>query len=541
MDTYSINPASIIDEAVDLSMQLTGTDFPVSIFPTRIQRIISEVHECHNYPTDYIAAAILTALAVGIGNTHLAQIKQGWVESPILYIALIGRPEANKSHPLSFAMKPFLDYDYRQNQEFEKALAKYDELMSMSRKERTESGEEQFPQEPVRKRFLISDVTPEGLSLIHAQNKRGLCLWADELSAWFKNFNRYNNGSEEQFWLSVFSAKTTMSDRKNAKSSIFIKRPYISVIGTIQNKILNELAKGERSSNGFIDRILFVMPNLQQKARWNDKELQEDIEQEWNAIIDKLIQSECHLNEHGEIEPQILFFSEDAKKRLYEWQHYFSELCDRETNDTIVSIYCKLEIYSLIGIRVPVLRKFAKEFAKEAECEYFLQQLPHEYYDENMLHGLLISQIKDYEECIRLTESFLPYIDNWAVCDIMSPKVFAKHKEELLAKIKTWSQSSHVYTCRFGIETLMTHYLDKKFKTEYLEIPASVRSDEYYVKMMVAWFFATALAKQWEATIPYIEQKRLAPWTHNKTIQKSIESYRISPEQKEYLRSLKIK
>ena len=438
-------------------------------------------------------------------------------------------------------MKPFLDYDYRQNQEFEKALAKYDELMSMSRKERTESGEEQFPQEPVRKRFLISDVTPEGLSLIHAQNKRGLCLWADELSAWFKNFNRYNNGSEEQFWLSVFSAKTTMSDRKNAKSSIFIKRPYISVIGTIQNKILNELAKGERSSNGSIDRILFVMPNLQQKARWNDKELQEDIEQEWNAIIDKLIQSECHLNEHGEIEPQILFFSEDAKKRLYEWQHYFSELCDRETNDTIVSIYCKLEIYSLISIRVPVLRKFAKEFAKEAECEYFLQQLPHEYYDENMLHGLLISQIKDYEECIHLTESFLPYIDNWAVCDIMSPKVFAKHKEELLAKIKTWSQSSHVYTCRFGIETLMAHYLDKEFKTEYLEIPASIRSDEYYVKMMVAWFFATALAKQWEATIPYVEQKRLATWTHNKTIQKAIESYRISSEQKEYLRSLKIK
>ena len=345
MYTYSINPASIIDEAIDLSTRLSGTAFPISIFPAKIQRIIREVHECHNYPTDYIAAAILTAIAVGIGNTHLAQIKQGWMESPILYMALIGRPGANKSHPLSFAMKPFLDYDYRQSQEFEKALAKYDELMSMNRKERAESGGEQFPQEPIRKRFLVSDVTPEGLSLIHAQNKRGLCLWADELSAWFKNFNRYNNGSEEQFWLSVFSAKTTMSDRKNAKSSIFIKRPYISVIGTIQKKILNELAKGERSSNGFIDRILFVMPNLQQKARWNDKELPKDIEQEWNAIIDKLIQSECHLNEHGEIEPHILLFTEDAKKQLYEWQHHFSELCDREINDTIVSIYCKLEIY----------------------------------------------------------------------------------------------------------------------------------------------------------------------------------------------------
>ena len=155
MDTYSINPASIIDEAVDLSMRLTGTDFPVSIFPSKIQRIISEVHECHNYPTDYIAAAILTAIAVGIGNTHLAQIKQGWVESPILYMALIGRPGANKSHPLSFAMKPFLDYDYQQNQVFEKALAKYDELMSMNRKERADNGEEQFPQEPMRKTNVV--------------------------------------------------------------------------------------------------------------------------------------------------------------------------------------------------------------------------------------------------------------------------------------------------------------------------------------------------------------------------------------------------
>ena len=196
---------------------------------------------------------------------------------------------------------------------------------------------------------------------------------------------------------------------------------------------------------------------------------------------------------------------------------------------------------SFIGIRVSVLRKFAKEFTNEAECEDFLHQLPHEYYDENMLHGLLISEVKDYEECIRLTDRFLPFVDNWAVCDIMSPKVFGKHKEELLAKIKTWSKSSHVYTCRFGIETLMSHYLDKDFKAEYLEIPASIRSEEYYVKMMVAWFFATALAKQWDQAIPYIEQNRLAPWTHNKTIQKAIESYRITPEQKEYLRTLKIK
>lgn len=194
-----------------------------------------------------------------------------------------------------------------------------------------------------------------------------------------------------------------------------------------------------------------------------------------------------------------------------------------------------------IGIRVPVLRKFAKEYAKEDNGKDFLSQLPHIYYDEDMLHALLISQMKDYDECVQQTDAFLPYIDNWAVCDIMSPKVFAKHKETLMDKIKEWSKSAHTYTCRFGLEMLMSHYLDKDFKAEYLQIPAQAKSDEYYVKMMVAWFFATALAKQWEAAIPYIEQKRLAIWTHNKTIQKAIESYRISPEQKAYLRTLKIK
>lgn len=183
MEKKTIDPMLIVDKAIDMSMKLAGTEFPVSIFPNRIQRIIREVHESHSYPTDYIAASILTAIAVGIGNTHLVQIKQGWHESPILYMALIGRPGANKSHPLSFAMKPFLDFDYQQNQEYEKAYAEYERQMCMSRKERTENGYEQFPMEPVRRRFLVSDVTPEGLSLIHAQNKRGLCLWADELSA----------------------------------------------------------------------------------------------------------------------------------------------------------------------------------------------------------------------------------------------------------------------------------------------------------------------------------------------------------------------
>lgn len=195
---------------------------------------------------------------------------------------------------------------------------------------------------------------------------------------------------------------------------------------------------------------------------------------------------------------------------------------------------------TFIGVRVPEARKLAKVYSKEAESETFLTQLPHKYYDENMLHGLLISEVKDYEKCIALTDAFLPYVDNWAVCDIMSPKVFKKNKEELMKKIVEWSASEHTYTCRFGLEMLMSHFLDDDFQKEYLEIPASVQSEEYYVNMMIAWFFATALAKQWDDVIPYIEEKRLSPWVHNKTIQKARESYRITAEQKEYLKTLKI-
>jgi len=270
MEKNILTPQGILDNVTDFGLRLCGTNFPVSVFPQSIQHIITELHECQSFPIDYVAASMLTAIAVGIGNTHLVQVKSGWLESAIFYMALVGRPGANKSHPLSFAMKPFLTYDYQQNLLFEQEYKEYEKLVQMTRKERSEAGLDEYPQEPIRKRFLVSDITPEGLSLIHAQNQRGLCLWADELSAWFKNFNRYNNGSEEQFWLSVFSAKTTISDRKSARSSVFIKRPYISVIGTIQKKVLGELAKGERSCNGFIDRILFVLPSDQQKIRWND-------------------------------------------------------------------------------------------------------------------------------------------------------------------------------------------------------------------------------------------------------------------------------
>lgn len=199
-----------------------------------------------------------------------------------------------------------------------------------------------------------------------------------------------------------------------------------------------------------------------------------------------------------------------------------------------------IDINSIIGVRVPIVRDIAKEYINDKESKVFMNDLPHKYFDENMLHGLLISEIKDYDECIKEVNKFLPYIDNWAVCDTMSPKIFKKNQDKLINEIIKWSKKKDTYTIRFGIEMLMTHYLDDNYKKEYLEIPFKVKSDEYYVQMMIAWFYATALAKRWDDTIKYVESKQLDKWVHNKIIQKSIESYRITEEQKEYLKTLKM-
>lgn len=194
---------------------------------------------------------------------------------------------------------------------------------------------------------------------------------------------------------------------------------------------------------------------------------------------------------------------------------------------------------SIIGVRVPFLRKFAKDLIKSKKEEAFLEALPHRFYDENMLHSILLSESKKFTTCVERTEKFLPFIDNWAVCDILSPKIFKKNREDLLPFIKKWISSKHTYTCRFGLGMLMSHFLEEDFKSEHLRLVAEVESEEYYVNMMVAWFFATALAKQWKESVLYLEEKRLSPWVHNKTIQKAVESYRISKEEKEYLRGLR--
>lgn len=211
---------------------------------------------------------------------------------------------------------------------------------------------------------------------------------------------------------------------------------------------------------------------------------------------------------------------------------------DTEYGDFISKGVPNLERELFIGVRVPVLRSLAKELNAE-KVQDFLHQLPHHYYEENLLHAILISEIKDYDECLEAVERFLPYIDNWAVCDILSPKVFKNNRATLIEHIRRWAISPHVYTARFAMIMLMTHFLDGDFCPDYLTIAETIRAEDYYVDMGIAWFYATALAKQWEPTLAQLQRHTLTPWVHNKTIQKARESLRITAEQKEFLATLR--
>ena len=223
---------------------------------------------------------------------------------------------------------------------------------------------------------------------------------------------------------------------------------------------------------------------------------------------------------------------QDFQQKLFELQ----DLSYKEFHSKLIP---NVDSELVIGVRTPALRKLAKELAKTPEGEIYLTCLPHKYYEENNLHGFIIESIKDYDKVIAALDAFLPYVDNWATCDMIAPKVFKKHLPKLLLKIEEWLASEDTYMVRFAMGMLLKYYLDEAFEPRFLEMVSSVESEEYYIKMMIAWYFATALAKQYDATLPYITENRLPVWIHNKTIQKSIESYRITNEQKNFLRILK--
>lgn len=213
---------------------------------------------------------------------------------------------------------------------------------------------------------------------------------------------------------------------------------------------------------------------------------------------------------------------------------------DEEYADFTAKLIPNVPRESIIGVRTPQLRSIAKRLGKNAGIDEFLSALPHEYHEQNFVHAYIAESIGDFDSAVKTIEAFLPYVTNWAVCDSMTPRVFAKHTGELLPLIKKWLQSAHPYTVRFGLRMLMCFYLEKEFASEINALAASVCSEEYYVNMMQAWYFATALAKQYDSTVPFVEEHRLSPWVHNKTIQKAVESFRITAEQKAHLKTLRL-
>ena len=222
------------------------------------------------------------------------------------------------------------------------------------------------------------------------------------------------------------------------------------------------------------------------------------------------------------------------QKQLFELQ----DIGYKEFHSKLMPTVCKDKI---IGVRVPQLRKFAKELNKSDLKADFLNTLPHKYYEEDNLHAFLIEQIKDFNECISILDNFLLFVDNWATCDMMTPKILGKNPDSLYAKIQEWAKSEHTYTVRFAVVTLMKFFMDERLDKKHLKLLLRIKSDEYYINMAIAWYLATALSSRWDLVIPYIENKKFDKWIHNKAIQKSIESYRITKEQKEYLKTLKIK
>ena len=224
----------------------------------------------------------------------------------------------------------------------------------------------------------------------------------------------------------------------------------------------------------------------------------------------------------------------EIQKRLF-------ALRDKDYQPFSAKLNLTLDPAAVIGVRIPLLRALAKELKDSDEARAFLAALPHQYLEENQLHCFFLSYIRDFDEGIAAAERFLPYIDSWSVSDSLRIKAFDKAPEMLLPFIEKWLKSDHIYTVRYGVFCLMVYFLDDRFDKRVSDLVAAVRSEEYYVRMMQAWYFATALAKQYDTAVTYIEQKRLEPWTHNKTIQKAVESYRVTPEHKAYLRTLKVK
>ena len=345
MNETRITAKGIMEDADKLINQVCKSQFPVEIFPTMIRKIIWKMKEALTYPVDYTASSMLVAIAVGIGNTHVLKFKSEWTVKDILYMALVGRPGANKSHPLRTVLRPYFEFDSEQYRKFSEELNRYNKIMGIKKKERMEQGYETDPTLPVRKRFLVSDITQEAMVKALAENRRGICLYMDELQGWVKNFTRYNNGSEEQFYISLFNGSCYISDRKGDTNNNCIDDPFACIIGTIQPAILTEMLKGSKSDNGFAERILFAIPEEQEKSYWNDTDMDASYYGDWDNIIQKLIHLKISTDETGRVIPTTIEYEPEAKKLLLEWQRNWTDMINEEESDKKKGIYSKFEIF----------------------------------------------------------------------------------------------------------------------------------------------------------------------------------------------------
>lgn len=343
--------SSLQDEAAKIDNAFAEADskvknpFPIKVFPMVVQEIIEATNQHLNFPIDYIAGSILAATSLSIGNTHRVVVKQGHIESPIVYLALVGKAGTNKSHPLSFAFNPIVEQDKISYRQYEKEKQEYDVLVNLSKKEREQNGLNE-PIKPFWSKYLLSDYTPEALAEVHRNKKRGIGIYVDELAGWFKNFNRYNKGSETETWLSAWSGKPITIDRKSSEP-IYIPQPYIMVVGTIQNGLIHELAKDSRTQNGFMDRILFVNPDNVLKPYWSESNVNQEIIDSWHKILIKILNLPLILDQTQNPKANLLHFSPEAKQIMYQWQRQNTDECNKAENDAIKSIFSKMDIYAV--------------------------------------------------------------------------------------------------------------------------------------------------------------------------------------------------
>ncbi len=364
------NPAVILNHVdqlkskFDFEKNRTSNLFPVEVFPKAVQDIITATNECLNFPVDFIGASILYAVSVAIGNSHHIETMKGWRENAVLYLAIVGRPGTNKTHPLKWAIKPIEERDNNNYDKYSKEKELYDSIAALTKKEREQRGCDE-PVKPVWAQHLISDFTPEALADVHQFNRRGLGVNVDELASWFKNFNRYNKGSEQEFWLSVWSGNTIKINRKTSEQ-INIPRPFISVAGTIQPGILSELAKN-RTENGFLDRLLFVIPDNLKKEYWSEIELSAEIAESWSTIISTLLELPIIQDEAFNSQPNILRLTPEAKNRLFQWQRELTDLSNKPENEAISGIYAKIEMYAIrLALCLEMIRFACNESNKQA-------------------------------------------------------------------------------------------------------------------------------------------------------------------------------